>query len=232
MAFNFFGTFTRAQWFDFRDFASVQRVELEARKRWTKAELTRTGVLACTYSDDNSTPISFQASPKTYIGKLLLAYRMLGGVPEHDMLLRNRSQAVFLNQGVDTDDIPAYSNGRVPRGDQRFDRTLGLSVEAMKNWQLEAIKAKREHLEFKIKRALDYSDQLEQELEVLSNLIDSIAIDEQVMTIENTISQPDRYNIPSGVGDRFGNSIGRVGDGSFSDAGIAAATGNERVPQG
>ncbi len=232
MAFSFFGTFTRAQWYDFKDFATVQRTELEARKRWVDTELIRTGQVSCTYDEDGANPVSFEASPKSYIGKLLLAYRMLGGVPENDMLLRTRDQAVFLKQGIDMYDTPAYSNGRRQRGSQRFDRTLGLAVEAMKKWQLEAVKAKREHLEYKIKRAMDYADQLEQESEMLKELIDGFLVDDQIIRVETTISQPDRYNVPEGLGDRFGNEIGSPGDGSFDDAGLMAATDNQRVPQG
>lgn len=231
MAFNFYGTFTRAQWYDFRDFAMVQRSELEARKRWVDAELSRTGQVQCAYFDDG-TPESFSASSKSYIGKLLLAYRMLGGVPENDMLLRTRDQVVFLKQGVDENDTPGYSNGRRYRGGQRFDRTLGLTVEAMKKWQIEAVKAKREHLEFKIKRAMDYADQLEQESVMLAGLIGSFVVDEQMMDVETTMSQPDRYNVPSGIGDRHGLGIGLPGDGTFDDAGVAASAGDERTPQG
>jgi hypothetical protein len=148
------------------------------------------------------------------------------------MLLRNRNQATYLKQAVDIDDDPVYSNQRMNRGDQRFDRSLGLAVESLKSWQLEAIKAKREHLEFKIKRALDYSDQLEQELEILENLSGSLAVDEQMMEVEIIMSDPRGYFTPSGVGDRFGLGVGKVGDGSYEDAGMAAAAGNERVPHG
>lgn len=228
MAHNFFGSFTRAQWYDFRDFSTVQKHELEARRRWISAELARTGRVQCSYDEDNN-PVSFEASPKSYIGKLLLAYRMLGGVPEHDMLLRTRDQVVFLNRGTG-DDSPAYTNGRVYRGSQRFDRTLGLAVESMKGWQLEAVKAKREHLEYKIKRALDYADQLEQEDVLLKNVIDGFY--QQIMKVESIMSEPDRYNIPSGIGDRHGLAIGVPGDGTFDDASTVAAAGNQRVPQG
>lgn len=232
MAFNFFGTFTKAQWFDFKDFVTVQRSELEARRKWVDAQLSRTGQVSCVYDDDNMIPISFDAPPKSYIGKLLTAYRMLGGVPETDMLLRTRKQVVFLKRGVDENDSPDYSNGRVDRGTQRFDRTLGLSIEAMKKWQLEAVKAKREQLEFKIKRAMDYADQLQQESVMLTGLVDGFAVDDQIMEVETTITQPDRYNTPSDVGDRFGLAIGKIGDATDLRAEVNAATGKQRVPQG
>jgi len=230
MAFNFFGTFTRAQWYDFRDFISVQRTELEARSRWLKAELTRTGQVECAYADDG-TPLSFTASSKSYIGKLLLAYRMLGGIPENDMLLRTRDQVVFLNRGIDQDDRPRYSNQRVNRGSQRFDRSLGLAVEDLKKWQLEAIKVKREHLEFKIKRALDYADQLQQEYDMISSLT-GFAVDDQIMRVETTIEEPGRFNVPSGVGDRHGLGVGPPGDFTDPNAPFDSAAENQRVPQG
>jgi len=157
---------------------------------------------------------------------------MLGGVPENDMLLRTRDQVVFLKRGIDEDDSPDYSNGRVDRGTQRFDRTLGLYVESLKKWQLEAIKAKREQLEFKIKRAMDYADQLKQESDMLASLIEGFAVDEQIMKVETTITEPDRYNLPSDVGDRFGLAIGKIGDATDLYAEVNSATGHQRVPQG
>ena len=228
MSFNFFGTLTDAQWWDFKDFAAVQRPELEARKRWVDAQLTRVGSISCTYNENN-VPVSYEASPKSYVGKLLLAYRMLGGVPENDMLLRKREQVVFLKRGIDQNDTPNYTNGRVFRGSQRFDRTLGLKMESMKQWQLEAIKAKRESLEFKIKRALDYADQLEQESALLMNFL-GVKIDIQIADIEFAQNDPNGYHMPSDPGDRHGLAIGVPGDGSFDDAAIVAAAGSQRVP--
>lgn len=192
-------------------------------------ELIRVGQLKCTYSDDNTTPLSFKANPNSYVGKLLQAYRMLGGVPENDMLLRTRENTVYLNRGASIDDAPRYTNGRVNRGGQIFDRPLGLSVEKLKRWQLESIKAKREHLEFKIKRALDYADQLEQEVELLRGLIDGFSIDDQIMQVEVTMEEPGRANVPPGVGDRFGLGIGPVGDSTMEDVQQAAVEGNQRI---
>jgi hypothetical protein len=230
MAFNFFGTFTRAQWREFKDFIEVQRTELYARRNWLDSEISRTGQVSCSY-DDEGNPVSFEASPKTYIGKLLLAYRILGGIPENDMLLRTRDQVVYLKQGIDEDDRPEYSNGRLNRGTQRFDRSLGLSVESLKRWQIESIKSKRESLEFKIKRAMDYADQLQQELSMIDGMLSSFAVENQLLEVELLMNQPDRYNIPSGEGDKFGLKIGETGDGARVDSALQAASGNQRVPQ-
>lgn len=228
MAFNFFGTFTRAQWWDFKDFAMVQREELELRAKWLKAELARVGEIKCVYSDDNMTPISYTANPNSYAGKLLLAYRMLGGVPEYDMLLRSRAQAVSLQRGASQDDSPSYSNGRVNRGGQIFDRSLGLAVEKLKTWQLEAIKSKREHLEFKIKRALDYYDQLKQEYELVADLAYGFGVDEQIVNIEVEMMTPGRTNVPTTDGDRYGLQIGPGADPSVDTADDVVA-GNKRA---
>jgi hypothetical protein len=232
MAYNFFGTFTKAQWDDFKDFTVVQREELGARLTWLKAEIARTGQVSCVYDDDNMTPISFTAAPRTYIGKLLLAYRMLGGVPENDMLLRIRDKPVFLHRGVDMSSSPSYSNGRLDRGSQRFDRSLGLAVEALKKWQLEVIKSKREHLEFKIKRAMDYADQLQQEYDMIDGLINGFVIDEQIVDVETTMFEPGRMNVPIREGDRHGLQIGNIVDPTMVDAVEVAASGHQRGGHG
>lgn len=230
MGFNFQGTFTKTQWRDFSDFTAIQKYELEARKRWIDAELTRTGQVTCVYDDFNM-PVSYDASPTSYIGKLLLAYRMLGGVPERDMLLRTRDQVVFLQRGVDEYDDPPYTNGRQDRGSQRFDRSLCQKIERLKGWQLEIIKSKREIIEYKIKRAMDYADQLSEESKLLKALIDNSLVDTQIMDTETAMLEPNTYNIPTNDGDPFGLFIGKPADGAFEDAGTAAAQGNERVPQ-
>ena len=203
MAFNFFGTFTSAQWEAFRAFTVMQSSELDARVAWLKAELLRVGIFETSY-DNNNTPVSFTCMPVySYGAKLLSAYRVLGGEPERDFLLRTRNMPVYLKRSVNgySDE---YTNGRVHRGEMRNDRDIGLVVEKLKWWQLEAIKMKREHLEFKIKRTLDYSDQLDQELQLLKRYLADETIFDFISSIQ--IKMVDNVNVVN-KDDRFGLDI-------------------------
>lgn len=159
----------------------------------------------------------------------MLAYRILGGVPERDMLLRTSDDPVYLTRGTNitrpNDESPVvggysdiYSNGRRYRGNQRFDRDLGIKVEKLKKWQLEAIKHKREHLEFKIKRALDYSDQILTEKKILEAMIadgSATSVDQQITDLLAMFYTPGRANVIDDPFDKFGLNIGRPGDKSM-----------------
>jgi len=228
MAFNFFGTFTTGQFECLRAFTQIQRRDLYLRKRWLESELRRVGKFSTKY--DGYTPDSFSAFPaNSYAAKLLKAYKILGGSPEKDMLLRTRDMPVFLTTGREFENNPnevgvsgasaIYSNGRRDRGTQRFDRDLGLRVMTLKNWQLGAIKFKRERLEYKIKKALDHSDQISQEIESIKILLGSSddSVDGQIQEIEIQANTPGTANIVQNRSDCYGLKIGTIADRSFPD---------------
>lgn len=255
MSFNFFGTFTSAQWDDFLSFVSIQRVDLQARYEWLDKQLSRNGIFSTEYDDvtNNPTPYDpetksggFMCSPvNSYGAKLLTAYRMLGGTPELDMLLRTTDKPVFLTRGVNTatgdgaqrtgySDV--YSNGRRDRGGMRFDRDLGLLVNAVKSPIVEAIKLKRERLEFKLKRALDYSDQLQREYNMIATLIgdgqgSAGSFDDLISKANLSINTPGSFGVIDSD-DRFGKNIGRMGDFAFDDETVDDVDANaNRVPK-
>lgn len=222
MSFNFFGTFTSKQFQDLVDFARIQKTDLEGRKEWLSSELLKVGAFETIYDEDDKYPVSFTCAPDfSYGAKLLKAYKILGGIPERDMLLRTSDKPVFLKKGVnanpsdpDSGYSREFSNGRLYRGNQRFDRDLGLRVEAFKKWQLEAIKRKREHLEFKIKRALDYSDQLQNEINLIDTVLgsDKGSFEDMLSEINKTILTPGSMNVVDDPDDGFGLGIGQISD--------------------
>lgn len=241
MAFNFFGLMTTGQWESFKAFALIQKVDVQLRINWLQKQLSMNGIFETVY--DGPTPVSFSASAGSYAWKLFAAYRVLGGVPERDMLLRTSDQPVYKTKGTSIQDqttgdtsggfSDTFSNGRRERGTQRFDRDLGLLVEKLKDWQLEAIKAKRERLEFKIKRALDYSDQLQNEIAVLTAVLDETStssFDSQVVNIEVQMVTPGSANVIDNLDDVFGLSIGKPGDLAFADAIQQGQQNDQRVP--
>lgn len=225
MSFNFSGTFTTAQFQELATFAHIQDRDIKDRVAWLRTELLHVGVFTTLYDRATNLPVRFSVSPPGSHGeKLLRAYKILGGVPESDMLLRTSDKPVYLTHGTSVSSDPenptsgysdVYSNGRRHRGTQRFDRDLGIRVEQFKAWQLEAIKRKREHLEFKIKRALDYSDQLQIEDALLSGMLDARAnksVEDQITRINQLMFRPGAMNVVQDVSDKFGLNIGRPGD--------------------
>ena len=243
MAFSFYGTFTLAQWEELRQFALIQASDIGARIGYLNRELLTVGLFNTQYNSATSLPISFVATPLTSHGaKLLRAYRALGGFPEQDFLLRTSDQPVYLMPGppMDVDDPSGansqgfsdkFSNGRQNRGDQRFDRDLGYPMEQFKKWQLEAIKRKREHVEFKIKRALDYSDQLQIEIKFLTTMIQPGTLTDANGQISNLIAlfhRPGAMNVIDNINDIFGFDIGRPGDKTIPNTNIVAETNNAR----
>lgn len=239
MAFNFYGSFTLGQWEAFKAFSRIQRLDLMKRAAWIQMEIGRVGVFAVDY--DGPTPISFDAPEGTYAKKLLDAYRMLGGNPERDMLLRNADDPVYklrappmiaTDDGVQGGVSDLYSNGRRDRGNQRFDRDLGILVERFKNWQLEVIRGKKERLEYKIKRALDYSHQLQLELDAINKLLASDEIRgsfaDVLSRVEIAMATPGAANVVPDLDDVFGLNIGRPVDFAFDDASDLESTDAQR----
>lgn len=155
------------------------------------------------------------------------------------MLLRTRDIPVYLTRGepitVREDGLVSggysdkYTNNRRWRGGQRYDRDLGLRIERLKAWQLEIIKSKREKLEFKIKRALDYSDQLQQEVVLIDKLLsETTSVDTLINKVEIQMATPYTANVVQNNQDLFGLDIGNVSDRTLEAANELAAAEAQR----
>ncbi len=143
------------------------------------------------------------------------------------MLLRTSDKPVFLTRAGKVGDNPGdstggysdiYSNGRRYRGNMRFDRDMALKVGRFKKWQLETIKQKREHLEFKIKRALDYSDQLQSEIDIINAMLDPnsfTTVDNQISRIKQFMFKKGVTSVVENIADLWGLDIGKIGDASI-----------------
>ncbi len=135
------------------------------------AEQQRIGQLLFTY-DAGGNPTGYNASPKTsYIGKLIMAYEILGGDPFFDLQIRSMSQAVFVVAGTETTPAQQLSSGDILAQPGLMDGISALLVQQMQSWSEDVIQYKRENLERKIRRAVDYSDQLGAEIKVLSAIL-------------------------------------------------------------
>lgn len=247
MAFNFYGVFTTGQFDKFYYFAKIQEQDLLKRISHLEKRKSQIGTVRTDYDPVTNYPVLYEPEiPYSYIDKLFLAYKALGGKPEEDFLIRNRDQPVYLKTGEDlTNDIydltggdsREFSNGRLNRmGNIRADRPMGIQIDRMKNWQLEVIKYKRESLEYKIKRALDLSDEIQKEIDLLKSMIDTEdpirSLDGMLASVTDlAYSEGSMYIVPN-MTDIFGLRIGPITD-VLSDVDIQNHQAfGERLPGG
>ena len=225
MAFNFFGTYTTGQYNEFRSFSKVQESDIKKRITHVEVMLTKFGSFNIDYNQSSGYPTSVTcAGNDSYGAKLLRAYVILGGVPERDMVLRLKNDPVFLKKGTDINTDGGdpnsgygseYSDKRLDRGHLVFDRDLGTLINRQKNWQLQAIKRKRESLEFKIKRILYLSESLKDERAHLTSMLEDLGrnnlnmISSRVQAIQ---LEPGRMNVIDNDEDLYGMGIGREYD--------------------
>ncbi len=166
MSYDFLGTFNRSQFEDFLAFARSQLPYVTARIRWLTEEMTRIGTLSFKYNQ--GVPEGYAAIPTTsYIGKLLSAYEVLGGNPFLNIRIRQRNQTVYLIQGSETEPVQYTSSGEVVGGRGLMDGPTAQLMSAAKGWLDETLQARFNRLERKIRRAMDYRDQLEGEIKEL-----------------------------------------------------------------
>lgn len=159
---SWLGTFNRSQFERFLAFARSQLPTLEGRVSHLNAELARVGELTFVFDSSNQ-PIQVSATDGSYIAKLLAAYEVLGGNPFLDLRTRNTDQAIYVLRGTEDQDAQYMSNGEplTTRGLQ--DSLSAELVRKLREPLLDAIARRFGSLERKIRRALDYTDELRKE---------------------------------------------------------------------
>lgn len=173
MAFDFLGTFNLSQYTRFIAFADKQLQDVQNRIVHLQYELERMGSLSFSYGA-NGEPLAFETGGKnTYLGKLMAAYTALGGDPFFDLNIRSLSQAVFLQRAREMSTAQLMSNGEVMGMVGLADGVSASLMQDMRVWLDQALKFKRERLEHKIRRAVDYSGQLENEINFLTDIVKS-----------------------------------------------------------
>lgn len=172
MAFDFLGTFNKSQFERFLAFAKDQLTDVVGRIRHISYEKRRMGNLVFEY-DKGGTPLSYTTtSPATtYIGGLVSAYEVLGGQVKYDLQVRTRKQAVYILDGSEYDTPSLLSNGEILPGKALADSLSAEFMAEAKAWLQPALHYRREYLERKVRRALDYVDQLDQEQKVLETIV-------------------------------------------------------------
>jgi hypothetical protein len=172
MAFDFLGTFNRSQFDRLVAFARDQIVHVDPRIKHIVSEQTRVGYLRFTY-DSAGRPIKYSTGSEggspTYIGKLMGAYEALGGDPFHELQTRMVSQAVFLPKGTEVSAPKVMSNGEPIPGIGLADAPTAKFVSRIKSGVSGMIE-RRAALGRKIRRMVDYGDQLQAEMDSLMAL--------------------------------------------------------------
>ena len=209
MAHNFNGTFTKSQFTRFRAYVENQLPMIDARIAHLEAERDRIGNLAFAY-DSAGNPTSFVNDiPETYCGKLFAAYEALGGDAEFDLQVRSASQPVFLMTGDVNTPAQLMSNGEVVGVLGLSDAPSATLMQKIRRFVGEDLQRRREYLERKIRRALDYVDQLNLEISQLTALkgsvdspesmaayfsqLDTLTTDPRYMAITDDTANPDPH---------------------------------------
>lgn len=174
MAYDFLGTFNQSQLDRFMAWARSQLPLVDARITHLQTEQSRIGVAVFAY-DKSGVPTGFRGSPaESYIGKLLAAYEVLGGDPFIDLRTRLKTTPVFLQRGSETSPPQKMSNGEVIGSRGLSDGSSALLMQSAKEWLRDSLQYRFGSLERKIRRAMDYTDQLQTEIDDL-NLIKQTA---------------------------------------------------------
>lgn len=194
MAHEFLGTFNKAMFDRYVGFTRSQLPLLDARILHLQAESFRMGLVVFRY--DRGVPIGYAANPpESYLGRLLAAYEVLGGNPFVDLRVRLSTDPVFLLPGDETIDATTMSNGEVLAGKGLADAPSAILVQELKSSFMDTVYRRFDHLERKIRRAMDYVDQLQTEIQILS-LLKQVAtevdgsFENLVGQIEQLISDP------------------------------------------
>jgi len=186
---DFLGTFNSSQLARLKAYALAQLQDIDARITHLSAEVARIGTI--TYAYDKASVTGYMPNPgNSYIGKLFRVYEVMGGNPFYDLKLRSKNvQPLYLLRADETRSAQVRSDGTVVAGEGLADAPSAILVQKVRDWMHDGIVYKREQLERKIRRALDYSDQLNDEINQLQLMKGDVATDGSVLNILDQIQQ-------------------------------------------
>jgi hypothetical protein len=176
-------------------------------------------------------PKGFAADPSdSYLGKLLGAYEVLGGNPFIDLRVRLKSDPVFLLRGTETTTPQLMSNGEVVGAKGLSDAPTAELMHDARAWVDDTLTYRFDALERKIRRAMDYSDELQAEVVRLTTIQMAASTVGSLDYIEAQINQYLADNNYRAVyddagGDKFGFNVYAP----FSSYDVATGQGDGRV---
>lgn len=220
MAFEFKGTFTKSQFDRFETYLRAQIQQVDQRVVHLEAERDRMGTLTVNY-DDGGVPLSVEGdSNATYCGKLFGVYEALGGDAFFDLQVRATSQPVFRLTADETTQAQLMSNGEVIARRGLSDAESADLVERSKTWIEGDLDYRRGFLERKIRRAIDYAEQLQLEINTLKAIVQDETVDgslDFLMAGIQTLAADRQYTAVTNDGDQASDPHGK-----FARAPVAA----------
>ena len=211
MAHDLLGTFNRSQFERFLAFSRSQLPLVTGRVEHLQAEIARLGSVVLRY--DKGVPIGFAADPpESYLGKLLGAYEVLGGDPFVDLRVRLKSNPVFRVRGTETVGPQFMSNGEVIGAKGLSDAPTAELMHEAKAWLHATLHSRFGSLERKIRRAVDYSDELQAEVVRLKTIQLAATVTGSLEYIAAQVGQylaDQNYRAvyDDGGGDKFGFNV-------------------------
>ena len=193
---DFLGTFNKSQFTRLATYARSQLVYIDLRIQHLTIEQQRIGFLQFAY-DSGGRPTSYATgSPgfATYIGKLMSAYEVLGGDPFYDLQVRGKNDPVYYLKGTETYTAKMLSNGEPVPIPGLSDGDSGNAVRSIRSWTSGNLE-RLERIERKVRRAIDYSDQLQVEIDGLNNIKKAVDVDG---SLENLIALVNQLFIDPG----------------------------------
>ncbi len=170
MAFEILGTFTASQFTRFSTWLQGQTAQATARIQHLQAEVARIGSLTFAFDAGGIPTAMTPTGTTTYIGKLVEVYEALGGDAEFDLQVRSMGQPVFQQTGTEIHMPQQMSNGEIISTPGLSDAESGALVRQARDWAYDVQFYRRDLLERKIRRMLDYVDQLQSEIATLQKI--------------------------------------------------------------
>jgi hypothetical protein len=211
MAHDWLGTFNKSQFERFLAYAKSQLPLVEGRLLHLQAEVNRIGSVVFRYS--KGIPQGYAADPAdSYLGKLLGTYEVLGGDPFIDLRVRLRNDPVFRVKGTETQSSQFMSNGEVIGAKGLSDAPTAELVRNGKSWLNATLDYRFGNLERKIRRAVDYSDELQNEIATLKTIQQAASVTGSLEYVAAQVSQflaDSNYRAvyDDGGGDKFGFNV-------------------------
>jgi len=197
MAYDWLGTFNKSQLDRFLAFARSQVPLIDARINHLSAEMARIGSIAFIYNQ--GVPSSFSVDPASYLGKLIAVYEVMGGDPFKDLRVRAKTDPVFAVRSTEFNPVQYMSNGEVIGAKGLADAATAEMMRKAKTWLRER----------KIRRAMDYADSLQNEIDVLETIKSTVetadSFEQLAAQMSTLISDPNYRAIYDDLGkDPFG----------------------------
>lgn len=211
--FDFLGTFNKSQFERLAAYARDRLAYVDARILHLTMEQQRIGFLKFAF-DTAGKPTSYlTGSPgfNTYIGKLMAAYEVMGGDPFYDLQMRSKSDPVYYLKGDEVATSKVMSNGEPIPQQGLSDAPSGKAVRDIRAWMEDGIE-RLDRLERKVRRAVDYSDQLQDEINLLKKVKQSVeaegSLENLIASVGHLFTDPSYRAISDDKGaDPFGKLI-------------------------